>query len=93
MTTSPGPTARWLPLREAAALLGESPVTLRRRCASDAVLVDGVQEARFDGLVARRLGGTWRMYLPPQWTDPLGLGEVVLPSPPPSARRDGRSPT
>lgn len=65
------PTLRWLSVREAARILNESPITLRRRCASNARHVDGTLEARFDGLVARRLGGTWKVFLPRGWSEPL----------------------
>lgn len=94
----PGPdaTPRWLPLAEAAAFLGESPVTLRRRCAANArPPLDGVVEARFDGLIARRLGGTWRIWLAAGWSDPLASTTAapearVLPSAHGSARHDGK---
>lgn len=90
-------TPRWLPLSEAASFLGESPVTLRRRCAANArPPIDGVVEARFDGLIARRLGGTWRIWLAAGWSDPLASPATaapdgrVLPSPHGSARHDGK---
>ena len=93
----PDATPRWLPLSEAASFLGESPVTLRRRCAANArPPVDGVVEARFDGLIARRLGGSWRIWLAAGWSDPLASATAaapdarVLPSANGSARHDGK---
>ena len=90
----PDGTPRWLSVADAAAFLGESPVTLRRRCAANALppTIDGVVEARFDGLIARRLGGTWRIWLTHGWADPLAASspDRVLPSAEGSARRGGR---
>lgn len=86
-------TPRWMPLGEAAAFLGESPITLRRRCAANAQPPrDGVVEARFDGLIARRLGGTWRIWLSGGWADPdaAAADDRVLTSPLGSARRGGK---
>jgi hypothetical protein len=70
-TTHDAPAARWLTVRDAAEFLGESPITLRRRCVANARPVDGALEARFDGLVARKLGGAWKVFLPPAWRGPL----------------------
>jgi hypothetical protein len=77
------PTSRWLPLRDAALILGESTDMLRKRCERKAAKgADGAVEARFDGIVARKLGGRWRVLLSAEWAQPAVVG-----SPPPRRER------
>jgi hypothetical protein len=77
------PGWRWLPLRDAALILGESADALRKRCErKPAKGADGAVEAKFDGIVARKLGGRWRVFLSAEWAQPAVVG-----SPPPRRER------
>jgi hypothetical protein len=68
-TASSLPAPRWLHLHVAAAMLDTKPATLRRAIERRARLgPDGVLEAFFDGLRARKLGGRWRVALSEAWT-------------------------
>lgn len=60
---------RWITVREAADVLGFTPVSLRRAIERNArQAADGGIEARFDGLCAKKLGRTWRVLLSSAWT-------------------------
>jgi len=70
----PKPQPRtWMPVSKAADVLGFAPVSLRRAIERHARRgPDGTTEASFDGVVARKLGRTWRVKLSPRW-----LGELA----------------
>ena len=60
--------ARWLPLHAAAEALGVAPSAMRRTIERRARLADdGVLEATFDGIRARKFAGRWRVSLGPRW--------------------------
>ena len=62
---------RWMPVGVAAELLGYDPVSLRRSIARHAEIADdGTAEAKFDGITARKVGNTWRVWLAPAWRRP-----------------------
>jgi hypothetical protein len=77
----------WLTTAEAASQLRQSEVTLRRRLARHArVTPDGVV-ARVDGMIARKSGSRWRIWLGTGWileASPVACGppraEYALPS-------------
>jgi len=60
----------WYALREAADILDVSPEALRRlferRAKKD---VEGVKEARVDGVRARKFGNRWRVAFGKAWTE------------------------
>jgi len=60
--------ARWLTIRDAAALLGSTDRALRRALERRAVRApDGSTEANLDGVRGRKLGGRWRVLLGKGW--------------------------
>jgi hypothetical protein len=60
--------ARWLSLAAAAALLDMGTGALRRTIERRARMsADGVLEATFDGIRARKFAGRWRINLGPGW--------------------------
>jgi hypothetical protein len=62
--------SNWLTTTEAAGRLRQSEVTLRRRLARHAqVTPDGIV-ARVDGLVARKSGSRWLIWLGSAWLSP-----------------------
>lgn len=62
------PRVYWLNLVAAARILGSNPDSLRRAIERRARLAaDGVLEASFDGLRARKHGGRWRVALSDAW--------------------------
>ena len=77
----------WLTTAEAAARLRQSEVTLRRRLARHAqVTPDGIL-ARVDGLVARKSGSRWLIWLGSAWSLPASpvvcdppVADYALPS-------------
>lgn len=74
---------RWLPLRDAALILGESAEALRKRCERNATKgASGIVKAEFDGILAQKLGGRWRVLLSAEWAQPAMVG-----SPPPRRER------
>ena len=76
---------RWRPLRDAALILGESAEALRKRCERNpAKGADGVTEARFSGILARKLEGRWRVLLSAEWEQPAVVGS-------PTPRRERRA--
>lgn len=62
--------ARWRSVEEAAAFLGMPPRVLREALASHARAVHGAIEAHWGGILARKLGRRWRVWLSDQWTAP-----------------------
>ena len=62
--------ARWISLERAASLLDYTPGALRRTLERRATLGrDGVTEASFDGVRARKFANRWRVQLGTEWTD------------------------
>lgn len=63
--------ASWMAIEEAAKLLGVSVVTLRRsierKARKDSA---GTVTARLDGIIARKLGRVWRVWLDAGWMHP-----------------------
>ena len=79
-------TPRWLALRDATPVLGLSLGALRKLCERHQQLAaDGAVESRFDGLIARKIGGRWRILLSDAWT-----GSAVVSSPSQVRDRRGR---
>jgi hypothetical protein len=71
----------WLTTAEAAARLRQSEVTLRRRVARHAqVTPDGIV-ARVDGLIARKSGSRWLIWLGSAWCLPASAAACGLPAP------------
>lgn len=70
--SKPGPrtaNARYLPLRDAAELISMTPGALRKLCERNTRTAnDGATQAAFDGLLARKVGGRWRVALSELWT-------------------------
>jgi len=63
--------AQWMSVAEAAAIVRYDAVSLRRAIARHARKnADGAIEAAFDGIVARKIGNTWRVWLSPAWRRP-----------------------
>jgi hypothetical protein len=60
---------RWMSIADAAAIVGYEAVSLRRAILRHAGPAgDGAREAAFDGIIARKLAGTWRVALSASWT-------------------------
>jgi hypothetical protein len=62
--------AAWASTEDAAAFLGMPVRVLRDALARRARRVDGMTEARFDGIIARRVGRLWKVWLGAAWTAP-----------------------
>src|SRR5262245_10175067 len=77
--------ARWRSVEDAAAFLGMPVRVLREALASNARLDGGVTEAHLDGIIARKLGRRWRVWLAEKWTAPEPATAA--------ASRHGRVPT
>lgn len=61
--------ARWTTLRTAAEALDIAPAAMRRTIERRArPAEDGVLEASFDGIRARKFAGRWRVNLGARWT-------------------------
>jgi hypothetical protein len=69
--------ARWRTTEEAAEFLGMPVRVLRETLTERARVVGDVTEARFDGLVGRKIGRRWKVWLGERWTSP----ETRAPSP------------
>jgi hypothetical protein len=65
-----GSALRWRSVEDAAAFLGMPVRVLRQTIASKARTADGRIEAHLDGIIARKLGRRWRVWLSAQWTAP-----------------------
>ena len=63
---------RWHSTDEAAAFLGMPVRVLRDALTEHAKLVGEFTEARFDGIVGRRIGRRWKVWLSHAWTAPEG---------------------
>lgn len=60
----------WYALREAADILDVSPEALRRQFERRSQkAADGVEEARIDGVRARKFGNRWRVSFGKAWTE------------------------
>lgn len=58
----------WVSLVRAAQYLGESPASLRKKIERAARRgSDGVVEAEFDGIRARKLGRNWKVRMSDDW--------------------------
>lgn len=63
-------TGRWIPLDEAATVLGIPLRTLRQSLTRHSRSTGDVMEARIDGVYARKTCGRWRVWLGPEWLNP-----------------------
>jgi hypothetical protein len=63
------PSKHWLPISSAAQLLGTTPNALRKVIERTPRQRDGTHA--FDGILARKLGGRWRVLLGAEWRQPL----------------------
>jgi hypothetical protein len=61
------PAQNWLTTTEAAVHLRQDEVTLRRRLARHARITPEGTVAEVDGLVARKSGSRWLIWLSPAW--------------------------
>jgi hypothetical protein len=60
----------WMTVADAAARIGTPVVSLRRLVERHARRTpDGGIEARFDGIVAQKIGRQWRLHLGKRWTE------------------------
>jgi hypothetical protein len=76
------PTDRnWLTTAEVAARLRQSEVTLRRRLARHAQVTPDGLVARVDGLIARKSGSRWLIWLGSAWTLPASPVACGPPAP------------
>lgn len=58
----------WVSLARAAQFLGESPESLRKKLVrASRKTADGVVEAEFDGIKARKLGRNWKVRFSSGW--------------------------
>ena len=63
--------ARWMSVADAAELLGTPVITLRRTLERNLRKhADGSIDVRLDGLLARKFGRQWRVWLAACWTEP-----------------------
>lgn len=69
---APGSGARWRTTDEAAVFLGMPVRVLRDALTEHAMLVGGIAEARWNGLVGRKVGRRWKVWLSNAWTAPDG---------------------
>ena len=67
---------RWRSVEDAAAFLGMPVRVLRQTIASKARTESGRTEAHLDGIIARKLGRRWRVWLSAQWTAPEPPGRA-----------------
>jgi len=67
---------RWRSVEDAAAFLGMPVRVLRQTIASKARTEGGRTEAHLDGIIARKLGRRWRVWLGAQWTTPEPPGRA-----------------
>jgi hypothetical protein len=63
--------ATWMSVEEGARILGVPVVSFRRVLERSARRrPDGGVEAKVDGILARKFGRLWRVWLDPAWTEP-----------------------
>ncbi len=80
-TSSGTETGRWRPVEEAAAFLGLRLRGLREELAKRAQMVNGKTEARFDGILGRKVRGRWIVWLTIEWTAPVSdAPRAMLPA-------------
>lgn len=61
----------WMALARAARMLDVDPTTFRRHLERNVMRdEDGSHEARFDGIIGRKIGGRWRVHLGEKWLAP-----------------------
>lgn len=65
-------TARWRTTKQAAPILGMSERVLRDTLAKHAKSAGDMVESRFDGILGRRVGRRWKVWLSDKWTAPQG---------------------
>jgi len=70
VTTTADRTARWRTTKEAAPFLGMSERVLRDTLAERARPLGDFTEARFDGIVGRKLTRRWKVWLSDKWLSP-----------------------
>lgn len=63
-------TARWRTTKEAGPFLGMSERMLRDTLTKHAKVNGDVTEARFDGIVGRKVGRRWKVWLSDKWNAP-----------------------
>jgi len=68
--------ARWRTTKEAAPFLGMSERVLRDTMTERARSVGDIIEARFDGIVGRKVGRRWKVWLGEKWLSPEGDGRA-----------------
>jgi hypothetical protein len=66
---------RWYSTDEAAAFLGMPVRVLRDTLTERAKVVGEFTEARFDGIVGRRIGRRWKVWLSNAWIAPEGAAQ------------------
>lgn len=71
-TTPDDQTARWRTTKEAAPFLGMSERVLRDTLTERARPVGDVIEARFDGIIGRKVTRRWKVWLSEKWLSPEG---------------------
>jgi hypothetical protein len=74
---APGGGARWRTTDEAAVFLGMPVRVLRDALTERARLVGGIMEARWNGIVGRKVGRRWKVWLSDTWTAPEGAAHGV----------------
>jgi hypothetical protein len=74
-STGEGP--RWCSTAEAAAFLSMPVRVLRDALTEHARVVGVVVEARWEGIVGRRIGRRWKVWLGEAWTAPENSGRTV----------------
>jgi hypothetical protein len=82
-TTAAG-EARWRSVEDAAAFLGMPTRVLREELARNARAEGDTVESRLDGILGRKLGRRWKVWLAEKWTAPepalrhgVGRGAVL----------------
>jgi len=65
-----GDRARWRSTEDAALFLGMPVRVLRDALTEHAKAAGGVVEARWNGILARRIGRRWKVWLSEAWTAP-----------------------
>lgn len=61
----------WMSVERVALILDVNPTTFRRHLERNVMPTDdGSHEARFDGIIGRKIGGRWRVHLGDKWLAP-----------------------